>query len=80
MQCIFDSTTKVKILVQHQFVFHKTMLHYLEASGLNDAHVSWDTITKLDVDDVAYAELLSLDVLFLTFTDDDGVLEEEWDL
>lgn len=52
-------------------------MHYLEASSLNDAHVSRNTITKLDVNDVTYAEFLSLDILLLTFTDDNGILEME---
>ena len=51
-----------------------TAVAYLESVSAEDADVSRDAVTKLDLDDVASHQLLSVHVQLLTFTDHDRKL------
>ena len=49
---------------------------HLEALGLEDAHVSGDTITKLDLYDVSKGELLSLNGQLISISNTEGILRD----
>ena len=52
-------------------------MHYLEAVCAEDSDVSWNSVTKLDLNNVASDQLFCVDVQFLAFTDHDCKLHDK---
>ena len=49
---------------------------YLEATGLDDTNICWDTVAKFDFNDVSDADLLGLEGLLETLAYHDGILRD----
>jgi len=51
--------------------------YHLKAVGAENANISWDTVTKLYLDNVSSDQLFSVDIQLLTFADDNRKLSTQ---